>query len=1070
MGYRLGLDVGTSSLGWALLDDNHIVDCGVRIFEMGNKVTKNGEESRRQDRTLARSARRRLQRYKLRRKNLVAILERLGMLPDADQLSDSFRLYQLRAQALDQQISLNDLGRIWLYINKKRGFKSNAIVERSSKEDGAVAKGIAELRLAIQEAGLRTVGEYFFELKQAHHNGQKLGQRILGHWIDRSQYLEEFNLIWVKQVEFYPNILTPDLLKEVRDRTIFYQRKLKSQKHLINKCRFEPSKRVAPKSHPLYQEFRMWQQIANLRITHGDRVNDPVTPAEREILLELLSKKGEVDIDSSTVKKALRLSSNDLEYNDVPLKMKGLDTEVKLKKALGTDFYDKMDEAMKERLWHTLYFFDDTDNLIKLAQSSLNLTQEQAEAYARVSLEPDYGSISIKAINKVLPYLRLGQRYDEACLNAGYHHSYSDEKQSKDRKLLDEVPVPDHGKIRNPVVLKSLYQIRGVVNALIKDFGKPEIVRIEFARALKMPRQKRERIRIDNMNREKERREYAEFLISKGINVHWKDSMVDKYRLWLELGCEAEDIEDFGRFNDKYRKQHAEKFKLWMECNRISPYTGKTITLSRLFDADIEIEHIIPYSKSLDNSFMNKSLCERSENLRKNNRLPREYMSEGEFLAMKQRIKSLPGPKRDRFLMENVPDGFLNSQLSDTGYIAKSAKDLIAQAILSVEEVPGQATSQLRGMWRLNDLLHAPEEVDSALAINKEISKNRQDHRHHLLDAIVVASTSRGMIHQLARENQFQEDGRPVRGLIIDEPYDMFKADVKDVISKVFVSHENRKRLLTRSINTYRHWKKSVPKPKQSLIAPRGSMHEETHYGYVLHPETGQYVYAAKKGIDGISENEIARILDPVIREEVRRHVAEFGKIDLKKAPLLIEKKMFGEYRYIPIRHVRLASRATSMVALRPSTNPNLFVPTGNNYCIALYEGEVKGQTKRVYRSVPFLEAVKKSQAGERFFPDSVFENGVEFDLHMVLKANDYLVLYDNHPDEIEWSNPQWLFDRLYYVVKWNGSTGQIVLHKHYVSELNPDTSPKPVVIRMVPNTLNGAKVMVDRLGRFYKL
>ena len=1073
MAYRLGLDIGTSSLGWALLDDNHIVDCGVRIFDMGNKVTQHGEESRRLDRTLARSARRRLQRYKHRRKNLLGILDRLNMLPDPNELGDSFRLYQLRAQALDQQISMPDLGRIWLYINKKRGFKSNAIVERSTKEDGAVAKGIAQLKLDMAEHGARTVGEYFFGIKAEHHQGNWERGRILGHWIDRSQYFEEFNMIWQEQSKYYPEILTADLLKEVRDRTIFYQRKLKSQKHLINNCRYETDKKVAPKSHPLFQEFRMWQQLANLRVTHGERVDEPLLPGERELLAEMLIKRGEVDLLSATVMKALKFSERDTEFNDIPDKnrLKGLDTEIKLRKALGTDFYNKQTPDFKERLWHTLYFFDDRDKLAQVAEQRMGLDKEQALAYSKVNLEPDYGSMSIKAIRKLLPFLRQGQRYDQAVISAGYeHHSFDRIKKAKDRELEDEVPPPDPKQIRNPVVLKSLHQVAGLVNSLIKEYGKPEVVRIEMARALKLPRTKRERIRLDNLIRENERRQYAEILNSHGIEVFWKDPLIDKYRLWLELGCEQTDIEDFSRFSDKYRKEHPEKYKLWLECDRISPYTGKTISLSRLFSAEIEIEHIIPYSRSFDNSFMNKSLCERSENMRKKNKMPREYMTDPEFEALKRRIKTLPQPKRDRFLETEITKDFLNSQLSDTGYISKAAVELIAQCIQNVEEVPGQATSRLRKQWRLNDLLHAPENVESAYAINKELSKNREDHRHHTLDAIVVGCTDRSMIQSLARDSQFRENGVPTNDMFIDMPYDEFKADIAECLSKVFISHENRKRLLSASFNRYRHWKKDQPKPKQRLLAPRGSMHEETHYGYILNPENGEWVYTAKKSVAGLTEKEAPRIIDPIIREEALRHLAEFGKIDPEKAPLRIEKKMYGEYRYVNVRHVRLAVRATKMVALRPKYNPELFVPTGNNFCLALYEGEVKGKTKRTYRSVPFLEAVKKSQAGERFFPEMVIEDGNEFRLWMVLKAKDCVILYDNHPDEIEWDNPRWLFDRLYYVVKWSGTQGTIILHKHNIAEDDPNKSSQPIVKRPAPNTFSGYKVKVDRLGRIVKI
>jgi hypothetical protein len=158
------------------------------------------------------------------------------------------------------------------------------------------------------------------------------------------------------------------------------------------------------------------------------------------------------------------------------------------------------------------------------------------------------------------------------------------------------------------------------------------------------------------------------------------------------------------------------------------------------------------------------------------------------------------------------------------------------------------------------------------------------------------------------------------------------------------------------------------------------------------------------------------------------------------------------------------------MVGLRPNVNPDLYVPTGGNHYLALYEAEIGGKRKRTYLSVPFLEAVKKSQQGLPFFPKSLEQDGHTYALFTALKAKDFVVMYDEHPDEIEWDNPEWMFERLYYLLKWSGRKGEMLFHKHTIAENNPDRTPKPVVIRQVPNTFSARKVRVNRLGMIERM
>lgn len=1084
----LAFDIGTNSAGWALIEEgSHIIDAGVRIFEMGNRMDKDNEISKKGDRTTARSARRRQYRFTLRRKLLTELLKENHMLPDlpvkgekGTDKTSSYRLYELRYLALNQQIALKDLGKILLYFNKKRGFKSSRKEELADdKESGKVKTAISELKKKIEEEGSRTVGEYFFLLKKDHQNGLRQQERILGNWIGRDMYEHEFDLIWQKQQAYYPDILTNELRETIKKRTIFYQRKLKSQKHLISKCRFEPNKRVAPKSSFNYQEFRLWQKMADLRVTYGNRVNSPLTLEEKEKLAAASLTKG--DLTLAETKKILGFpkSKDETLFNDID-KLPGLTTHEKLLGVFGDDFLQFTTEK-KHQLWHTLFFFDDTNKLQEYAQNTFGLDPDIAEAYARLKIESDYGSISLKALNKVLPYLKQNFDYTDACEKAGYHHSWNEEEDSKDRILTDFVPHLDPNDIRNPVVQKSTNQCISIANDIIRLHGKPDVIKIELTRELKKPRHVREEERRKNREREQLRKSHAEFLTKTGFfkgEVSWKSSLIDKYQLWLELGCEDETMEQFRAFATQTKKGDLDKYNLWLECNRISPYSGKPITLKRLFDADIEIEHIIPYSKSFDNSFFNKTLCERSLNLEKDNQTPYEYFKTkpDEWERFIKRVEHFDKNKREKLLATEYKEGFLNSQLTNTGYIGKTLRQQMKKAFQTVEVKNGQVTSTLRRLWGLNGILHPKDKPDQTEEQRKaqESIKNREDHRHHAIDAIVIACTTNRYLQILSTASGANRYGN-VTNDEIEEPWRYFRGEVESVAERMLVSHENKKRLVTSSINKYRHSHSKNQKGQTAWRqgkAARGPLHEETLYGLIKHPETGDPVYVSKKDVTTIDLKQLDKVVDPEMREHLQYHLENKGKIDHTKNPLLITQKINGEKKKIRVRHVRVENRSTKMVQLRPNENADLYVPTGNNYCLAIYANNGEGKPIKDYISVPFLQAVKSSLKKEPLFPKTKIHDKTKqtLDLEMVLKQGDTLILYDNHPDEINWYDPTELFNKLYYVLKWASTSGQIFLYKHNIREEDADSSPKPILIRANHNSLKGVKVSVNRLGHIKRL
>ncbi|HZK76806.1 MAG TPA: hypothetical protein VFD13_07855, partial [Candidatus Kapabacteria bacterium] len=429
MAKTLGLDIGTTSIGWCLMEDkNRIVRSGVRIFPVGvqeDKYAKSAtEESKNAARRTARGIRRGYDRYKLRRKQLRRVLLEMNMLPETLEMPSARALYELRVRGLDEKLDLREIGRIMLHLNQRRGFLSNRkAINEDEKERSAIKLQMNELKQKVSDSGLRTLGEYFLSLytanetKENWHNDDEPIERIRKRFVHRSMYEDEFEAIWKAQSKFYPDILTEERRREIKERCIYYQRPLKSQKGRVGKCRFEPKKRVAPRSSLSFQEFRIWETLSRIRVTDNKRHLGALTLEEKQILAEVLSEMDE--LSPAKLKTLIRIPRASY-LNDID-KIKGNTTAAKIMKVIGAETWRSMLEDTREHVWHVLYFAPDESWLREWGKKNLSLSEEQAEMFSEISLEPDYSRISHKAINKMLPFLQKGMDYSEASKAAGYH-------------------------------------------------------------------------------------------------------------------------------------------------------------------------------------------------------------------------------------------------------------------------------------------------------------------------------------------------------------------------------------------------------------------------------------------------------------------------------------------------------------------------------------------------------------------------------------------------------------------------------------------------------------------------
>ncbi len=1115
MSKTLGLDIGTTSIGWCIMEDkSRIVRSGVRIFPVGvqeDKYAKSSvEESKNGARRTARGIRRGYDRYKLRRKQLRRVLLELNMLPERLEMPSARALYELRVRGLDEKLTLKEIGRVLLHLNQRRGFLSNRkAMKEDEKERSEIKLQMNALKQKVADLGFRTLGEYFVSLYKANesvenwHNPDEPIERLRKRFIHRSMYEEEFEAIWKTQSKFYPEILTEDRRREIKERCIYYQRPLKSQKGRVGKCRFEPHKRVAPRSSLLFQEFRIWETLSRIRVTDNTRHLGALTLEEKQTIAEVLAVSNE--LSQAKIRTYLRLSKAAY-LNDID-KIKGNTTASKIMGVIGANAWQSLSDDKREHTWHVLYFAPDESWLREWGKKNLDLSEEQAEAFSEISLEPDYSRISHKAINKMLPFLKKGMDYSEASKAAGYHHSFDEETQGKDRELEDKIirkPNDEIDQLRSPIVMRAVSETVALVNAIIQEEGRPDQIRIEFARSMKMPKDVRENMRRNNQDKDRQREEYKEFLKKRMGWANISRSQITKFELWLEMEFAEEDlrkinssidVEEFRKFVNRIKPSDKLKYELWMECGRISPYTGKIIPLGRLFSSDIEIEHILPYSKTFDNSFRNKTLCEREFNAEKGDKTPFQYFSSrpDEMKKFKERIKSLPIGKQKKMLQEEFDGDFRAGSIESTAWIAKEARNILHRVCIDVRATDGQVTSLLRRYWGLNKILNLAGEDE----------KSRNDHRHHAIDAFVIANTNDWWVNLLSQASAFDANGRqsldeerlkeilrtpagqdlveaaglgvpveedplqlqtanPATGEIssggIPGPYPNHRRELEDVLAKMLISYRNEKRLLSSKKNKYRYSHPDGYKKIQRSIAIRGALHAESVFGQISNSHNnGELEFVIRKPLSSLDKmKQVEKIVDPAIRKLVKNHIERNGgESKIKEA---LQKPLFmmslNGKKLIPVHSVRMTDSATQLIQLRPKENPKLFVDSGSNYCMAIY-GEAQSK-KREYITIPFFTAAQRARKGMDIAPS---ENSGK-PLWLLLMQKDTVVTFKESPDEIDWGNQADVFDRLCTVRKFDVN-GQIYLDRHNISKFE-DSDRNKNFFQVTPSSIRAVKVSLD--------
>ena len=1055
----LGLDLGVSSIGWALVNEaenkdekSSIIRLGVRVnpltvdekgnFETGKSITTNA------DRTLKRSMRRNLQRYKLRRAALIDSLKSYGWIKEDSILVESgkdttFQTLRLRAKAAEEEISLEELARVFLIINKKRGYKSSRKLNKDENPDEGSAIDDMETARILNQEGI-TPGEYSYRLlcngkedknlpkfyksdlenefehiwefqkrfypdimtdtlkenlrgknekqtwaicekpfsiagikrttkgkelikenylwrsqalkeqlnleqlavvlqkvnaqlknsdsylgkisdrsKELYFRHRTVGQYQLEQLLEnphcslknqvfyRQDYMEEFDRIWETQSRFHPE-MTPDKKKIIRDIIIFYQRPLKSQKSLISYCEFEKGRKVCPKSSPVFQEFKIWQMLNNLKVD-GEyldleykqllfrelSIRKELSKADTLKLLfgkpkghEMNFRKLEGNRTQATMfqaySKILSLSGHDeIDFSKSADEI--IDKTAAVFSALGisTDIlaFDssksgkEMENEPLYRLWHLMYSYTEDNSktgynsLVSKLHEEFGFTPEYGKILASVTFEDDYGSLSTKAICRILPFMKNGMEYSAACTEAGYRHSQrsltKDEIENKEYK--DRLDILPKNSLRNPVVEKILNQMINVINGVIDTYGKPDEIRIELARELKKNAAERQKA-IDAINKStKENKEIEEILKRDFGMAHVSRNSIIRYKLYMEL-------KDNG-------------FK--------TLYSNTYIPREDLFSKRFDIEHIIPQSRLFDDSFANKTLESKDINITKGDMTAIDFIADKYGQEGVERYKStvdmlfgkgaISKTKYHNLLrtQNDIPENFIQRDLRDTQYISRKALEILGDIVKSVVATSGEITARLREDWGLVDVMKELNwdkydksgmteyynDSDGRIISRIKDWTKRNDHRHHAMDAQTVAFTKRSIIQYLntlnAKDKEQQQEITSKGRLLPPMPFDELRYETKKHLDDILVSIKAKNKVVTRNTNKTKN--KGGYKEKIQLT-PRGQLHNETVYGEIL-----QYDCKDEKVGSNFDADKIATVACERFRNALYQRLAQYG-------------------------------------------------------------------------------------------------------------------------------------------------------------------------------------------------
>lgn len=965
----LGLDLGTASIGWSVIDisdkDSNIIQLlglGSRIIQYENNEASDFSAGKGETpcskRTARRTARKMLDRFQQRRESLRSFLIELGMINKSEVFPplNPLETWKLRSDASTPhtKLSKSEIARVLLHLNKRRGYRHAKSDMGDAKQTEYVAR--VNKRFAEIKALNKTIGQFFHnKLKESEaesSRGKKqYSYRIKEEVFPREAYAQEFDAIINAQKEFYPEILTDENVGKLKN-LIFYQRPLKSCKHLVSFCDFEKrifknaegkevdsGPKVTPKSSPLAQMCKLYESINNIRLVNprlkGRKVMQPslydgldtmptdvrklqhefkINAEERMRIFDYLNTNER--LSESKLLGLLGLKQADGFKSDQSLAkgIQGNKTYCAIAKALAnhpgkeellkfdvkiTDKLDKntgavepvidlsyIDEPLYE-LWHTLYSIKDKKELFDCLTRKFNISDDETleKLYAIDFVKDGYANKSAKFIRRILPHLIEGNGYSKACELCGVNHShYVTVEENNARTLKHRLDWLNKGEFRQPIVEKIINQTINLANAVSDRFGDINEVRIELARELKQNKEDRAETTTRINKQEKENQKFADMIAE--LNISPTRRRIQKMRMLQETGNKC-------------------------------IYCGAVVTPSQFIEGHgYEIEHIIPRSRLFDDSFSNKVCSCRNCNKAKGALTGYDFMktkSDSEFNAYLDRVEELfkngkiSKTKRNKLKMSSseIPSDFIERDLRESQYIAKKAHEILSQMFRNVYASSGAVTSYFRHVWGYDNVLHdlnLPKYRDADLVEEVEYTTHdqthtterikdwtkRMDHRHHAIDALVIALTRQGYIQRLNTLNADSEKSASDK-VNLDkwasaQPHISVK-DVQVAVNNISVSFKPGKRLATPG---KRYVKRNGKRKcvQKGILVPRGALTKDSVYGKIkvsVGKKNLKYIFTSP---DAIVDNDVRTAVLNLLKEN-DGNISKILK-QLKKSPLVV--------------------------------------------------------------------------------------------------------------------------------------------------------------------------------------
>ncbi len=1007
----LGIDTGTNSLGWAIVgregDDRWLLDKGVNIFQEGVKVEKGIESSKAAERTAHRAQRVRYYRIKLRKIRLLRLLCEYHLCPPLTQgelrawrlkkiypINELFMHWQstdddtdrnpyaYRHRCLHEKLDLTNisdryvLGRAFYHLAQRRGFLSNR-KDQGGDDSGKVKEGISQLSKEMHEAGCAYLGDYFYRLYNK-------GQKIRSHYTARNEhYLAEFKAICEQQG------LDAEKAEKIRH-AIFDQRPLKSQKGQVGKCVFEKNKTKCPASHPRYEEYRMLAFLNNIKVkAPGDIALRPLNDEERAKVMPLFYRKSKSQFPFEDIAKKLapkkqygfyrRSEDSQMPYlfnYPMDTSVSGCPVTAALRDLFGEDWEqgvcevytlgkDKSREDIVNDIWHALFFFSDDEKLAQFAQDRLQLSADEAKKFTKISLPSDYASLSLKAIRKILPYLRRGLIYSHAvflanlgevmpayewgneamreaaidhvihamdsrderddrtmeqrvkdCLSERYHVTDEALKRLYHPSMMETYPQvrpndkgelrlgsPRIDSVRNPMAMRSMFRLRKLVNQLLAE-GKidPETeIHIEFAREL------------NDANMRKAIASYGRK--NQVANDNARKRIAELYK------------EETGRDIDPTDRDVL-KYVLWEEQKHICLYTGQQINLADFVGENpkFDIEHTIPRSVGGDSTRMNQTLCDSHFNRDvKKTKLPTE-------LAMHEEIMTRIAPWKKQW--EDLDKQIRRQKALSKGATTKDQKD----AIISRRHELELQRDYWRGKYERFTMTSVPEGFSRRQGTDiSVISKYARLYlkslfRHVYTVKGIATSDFRkiwGVQEVYSRKERVNHVHHCIDAIVIaciglddynklgayyhdEENHEWYGAS-KASFPKPWPTFVEDVKRVQDEILVYHYTPDNMRKQGRRRIkmegkkvlsqgdAARGSLHKDTYYGAI--EREGDIRYVKRMALADLKDaKDVEKIVDETVKEIVKQAIKEKG---FKAAIDPSNTIWINEEKHIPIRKVR---------------------------------------------------------------------------------------------------------------------------------------------------------------------